>query len=217
MRFISNLLPLLRVASTEPPHFSRTLSVLGAGTERAINLNDLGLKNTYSAGRCAAHTTVMNDFMAEEFAAREPGTTFIHSTPLIVMTGVSRELPIWARAILKVTKPLLSLFAVSQEETGARQLFHATSGMYPPANADVWLASGVPLETGSSVAEGSNGNIGSGAYIVNWNGEITGKGKLLGDYRAQGVAKTVWEHTIGAFATVEKINEARAADANTSI
>lgn len=215
MRFIQNLLPLLRTASTESPHFSRTLSVLGAGTERSINFKDLGLKETFSVGRCASHTIVMNDFMAEELAAREPGTTFIHSTPLVVMSGVARELPLWARAIIKVTTPLLKLFAVSLEETGQRQLFHATSGMYPPAKANMFLAAGVPLSTTGSIAEGSNGQLGSGGYIVNWNGEITGKSKMMSDYRAQGVAKTIWDFTMGTFSDVEKANEGRAAKPST--
>lgn len=60
-----------------------------------------------------------------------------------------------------------------------------------------------------SISKGSNGNSGSGAYIVNWNGDIVGKEKLLADYRGQGVGKTVWDHTIGIFQKVEKINQGR--------
>src|SRR6187402_3445580 len=81
MRFITNLLPLLRTAARTTPNFSRSVSILGAGREGHINLDDLDLKSTFSGVSCAAHTIVMNDFMVEEFAAREPGTTFIHSFP----------------------------------------------------------------------------------------------------------------------------------------
>jgi len=209
MRFVYNLLPQLRTASAEPPHFSRTLSVLGAGHEGAINLSDLDLKTTFSGARCAAHTILMNDFMAEEFAAREPGTSFLHTSPGVVNTGLARGLPIWARALMKVATPLFSFFFTSADETGDRQLFFATSGIYPPAKPaeGAPLAAGVPLSKELITSKGSNGKVGSGAYIVNWNGDITGKEKVLSDYRSQGFGKTVWEHTMGIFKQVENINE----------
>lgn len=211
MRFISNLLPQLRTATTEPPHFSRTLSVLGAGHEGTLNLSDLDLKTTFSGQRCAAHTIVMNDFMAEEFAAREPGISFLHSSPGVVNTGLARGLPFWARGAMKVATPLLYPFFTGADETGQRQLFLATSGIYPPAKPadDAPLASGVSLLKGLSVSKGSNGKFGSGAYLVNWDGDITGKEKVLSDYRDQGVAKNVWEHTMRVFQKVEKINQGR--------
>ena len=209
MRFVYNLLPQLRAASAEPPHFSRTVSVLGAGHEGAINLSDLDLKTTFSGARCATHTIVMNDFMAEEFAAREHGISFLHTNPGVVNTGLARGLPIWARALMKVATPLLSLFFVSADETGQRQLFLASSGIYPPAKPaqGAPLAAGVPFPKDFSVSKGSNGKVGSGAYLVNWNGDISGNEKILSDYREKGVGKTVWEHTMGIFKQVEKINQ----------
>lgn len=209
MRFVYNLLPQLRAASAEPPHFSRTVSVLGAGHEGAINLSDLDLKTTFSGARCATHTIVMNDFMAEEFAAREHGISFLHTNPGVVNTGLSRGLPIWARALMKVATPLLSLFFVSADETGQRQLFLASSGIYPPAKPaeGAPLAAGVPFSEDFSVSKGSNGKIGSGAYLVNWKGDISGQEKILSDYREKGVGKTVWEHTMRIFKQVEKINQ----------
>jgi hypothetical protein len=122
MRFISNLLPQLRTATTEPPHFARSLNILGGGHEAAINLEDLDLKTTFSGIRCANHSIVMNDFMDEEFAAREPGISFLHSNPGIVITGLARGLPFYMRAIMKITTPLIALFAVGADETGQRQL-----------------------------------------------------------------------------------------------
>lgn len=211
MRFISNLLPLLQTASTATPHFSRTLSVLGAGQEDKVNLDDLELKNTFSGPRCAAHSIVMNDFMAEEFAARNPGTTFIHSYPSVVNTGITRELPIWLRATTKVLSPVIKLIAVSAEETGARQLYVATSGVYPPAKpaGDSATAAGAPVPKGGSVMKGADGKIGSGGYLVSWDCEIIGKQQILQDYHSKGVGKTVWEHTMGIFERVEKVNQAK--------
>jgi hypothetical protein len=210
MRFISNLRPLLNTATTTTPYFSRTLSILGAGHEGKVDFDDLELRNTYSTGRCATHTITMNDFMAEEFAARDQGTTFIHSSPGIVNTGAARELPVWARAGLTLLKPVLYPFMVSPAETGARQLFLATSGVYPPAKPaeNAALASGVPGPKGFEIMKGANGQVGSGSYLVNWNGDITGK-KILDEYHEKGVGKIVWEHTMGIFGRVEKINKGR--------
>jgi hypothetical protein len=209
MRFIYNLVPQLRSASAEPPHFSRTVSVLGAGHEGAINLKDLDLKTTFSGARCAAHTIVMNDFMAEEFAAREPGITFMHTSPGVVNTGLARGLPVLARVFLKIATPLLSPFFVSADETGDRQVYLASSGIYPPAKpADgAPLAAGVPFPKNLSVSKGSNGCVGSGAYLVNWNGDISGKEKILSGYREQGVGKTIWEYTMEVFKRVEMIHQ----------
>ncbi|OBT68850.1 hypothetical protein VE03_02045 [Pseudogymnoascus sp. 23342-1-I1] len=212
MRFISNLLPLLQTAATKPPHFSRTLSVLSAGWEGKLDFEDLELKNTFSRPKCATHTTTMNSLMTEEFSKRQPETTFSHSYPSGVNTGLARELPVWARAAAKVLSPLMSVLTVSQEETGARQLFIATSGVYPPAKPvkDDPLASGVPAPKGLQTPMlGANAVAGSGAYLVNWNGEATGKQKLLNKYREENVGSTIWEHTMGIFERVVKINQAR--------
>ncbi|KFZ19096.1 hypothetical protein V502_03822 [Pseudogymnoascus sp. VKM F-4520 (FW-2644)] len=212
MRFISNLLPLLQTAATQPPHFSRTLSILSAGSEGKLDFEDLELKNTFSRPKCATHTTTMNSLMTEEFSKRQPVTTFSHSYPSIVNSGLARELPGWARAAAKGLTSLMSVLTVSLEETGARQLFIATSGVYPPAKPlkDDTLASGVPAPKGlHSPMLGANTVAGSGAYLVNWNGDATGKQKLLKEYREKNVGATVWEHTMGIFERVAKINQAR--------
>ena len=212
MRFISNLLPLFQTGSTTSPHFSRSLSILGAGHESPINLDDIELRTTFSSANCADHSTMMNDFMVEEFATREPGTTFIHSSPGIVNTGAARELPFWARVPLKMLTPVLLPFMVGANETGARQLFMATSGIYPPLKPFEGAAgaAGVPPQKGIEVAKGATGQIGNGGYILNWNCEVTGKQKLLTEYRNKGVTKTIWEHTMGVFDRVEKINRENA-------
>lgn len=211
MRFIMNLLPQLQRAASAPPHFSRTLSVLGAGYEARIDLNDLDLRKSFSPLKCANHTTVMNDFMAEELAVRNPNTSFIHSTPSIVLTPITRELPLYAKIFIKVLTPVLAFLAVSPAETGARQLFIATSAMYSPAKIQdgAPLSAGVPIPEGLGVAKGSNSEEGSGGYIVNWNGEPTGKQKILGEYRDLGISKKIYEHTMQIFQSVEQVNRDR--------
>lgn len=214
MRFISNTLPLLNsAANSTPSHFSRTLSILSAGHgEGKVNFDDIELKTTFSGPRCAVHSIVMNDLMTEEFSKRQPVTSFIHSYPHIVNTPIVRELPVWARVPTKILYGLLKPFAVSVEETGARQLFIATSGLYSPAKAfnSAATASGVVPPKDLNVLPGANGVEGSGAYLVNWNNDITGTGNLLRDYREQGVGKIFWDHTMGIFERVAKINQERA-------
>jgi hypothetical protein len=210
-RFLTNLLPLLRTASSTPPHFSRTLSILGAGQERKIDFDDLELKSKFSGPRCATHSIVMNSFIAEEFATREPGTTFIHSYPSLVNTGSARELPWLARGVVHMLMPLMRPFTVGADETGARQLFIATSGLYPPAKpvGSSALSAGLAVPKGLSVLKGADGKVGSGGYLVSWNGEITGNQSILKPYHEKGVGKIVWEHTLGIFDRVEKVNRER--------
>lgn len=205
MRFIINLMPNLRAATISAPYFSRSLSVLGAGNEGKINFDDIDLKKNFSGAKCAAHTITMNDFMAEELAVREPATAFVHSSPLVVATGAARELPIWARAAFKVLTPVISLFAVGAEETGARQLFLATSGMYPPAKpaAGSTTAVGTPLPNGMSVMTGIDGKVGGGSYAVDWDGKNSEKKSILDEYHAKGVGKIVWEHTMETFQKIK--------------
>ncbi|KAG9231317.1 hypothetical protein BJ875DRAFT_123238 [Amylocarpus encephaloides] len=216
MRFIHNLRPLLRNATTSKPHFASSLSILGAGYEMAINLDDLELKNAYSTRRCADTTTLMNSFMTNEFASREPTISFSHSNPSIVKTGLARELPLWARGLYWVIVPFVSPFMLDVEECGQRQLFIATSGIYPPAKLadDSPLASRAPIPKGLSPVKGGDRKVGSGGYLASWNCEPTGR-PLLDDYRAQGVSKTIWEHTMGVFDKAATINQERNAVGST--
>lgn len=209
MRFTSNLLPLLQTATTNSPSsFSRAVSLLGAGTEGKINLDDLELKDTFSGSRCANHSIVMNDFMTEEFAKRQPGTTFMHGFPFVVNSGVARELPWWGRVGARALMTVLSPWVISQEETGQRQLFHATSGIYPPAQPAVGskTAVGVSPENGLSAISGADEKIGSGAYLTHWNGDAIKQKTFLTEYRAGGYGKIIWDHTMSVLDRVEKLN-----------
>ena len=219
MRFLSNLLPLLKASSETTPHFSRSISIFSAGYEERINFDDLDLKNTFSTRRCAAHTIVMNDFMTEEFAARAPGTTFIHSSPLAVKTALGRDAPLWVRVLAQAAGLLFAPLFVGEKETGERYTFLATSALYPPfkPGGDEPRAKGIAVPWGvKTVMQGADGRDGSGAYLVNWSNEPTGSKKLLQEYREKGTGKIVWEHTMGIFERVEKLNQNRAAGKTTA-
>lgn len=74
-------------------------------------------------------------------------------------------------------------WAVPLQESGERHLFAATSEMYKPRGNE----EGDVLD--------------NGAYLLNWDGETTGK-KILAEYRANGVEGKVWEHTRDVFEKV---------------
>jgi hypothetical protein len=209
MRFITNLLPLLTTANTSAPYFSRSLSILSAGWESTINLSDLELKTSFSLGKCADHTITMNSLMTPEFAKRNPGTSFVHSYPSSVNTGLSREMPFWARTLVKIATPLFTPFFVGKEETGARQLFIATSGIYPPLKTGMSFSSGMKRPKAMEVAMGTDGVVGSGAYLANWTGVPAARKKIFGEYMEKGVSGVVWDHTMGIFERVEKVNVER--------
>jgi hypothetical protein len=191
MRFIHNLLPLLHNA----PGLSRSVSLLSAGNGGKVDIEDLALEKSYTASAVANHTVVMNDLMVEEFASRNPRTTFIHTEPRIVNTGLARELPLWARIGTKALYQLLIPFSVSAEETGQRQLFHATSALYQPKSPANNL----------SVAEGADGKKASGAYLVTWNGDKVKQKSFVLQYQKQGFGKIIWEHTMSVFERFEKL------------
>ncbi|EAW17786.1 uncharacterized protein NFIA_077190 [Aspergillus fischeri NRRL 181] len=87
--------------------------------------------------------------------------------------------------------PFIWPFSVNLSESGERHLLHLSSARYP---AKQGIPQGVPVETGD-VAIGTNGEIGSGAYLLNWKGEVRPSTKALAQYREQGIPERVWGHT----------------------
>jgi hypothetical protein len=209
MSFTQQLLPLLTTASITPPFFSRSLSVLSAGFETPLNLSDLDLKTHFSLGNCANHTITMNSLMTTEFAKRNPDTSFMHTYPAGVDTGLARDLPGWAKILVKVATPLFGkMIYVSADDTGERQLFIATSGIYTPLKpGKTKFSEGVARVGGMEVAEGTDGVKGSGGYLGNWTGGPAKRKMILEEYREKGVGEVVWEHTMGILKMAEKVNE----------
>ncbi|KAL8748396.1 MAG: hypothetical protein Q9184_007334, partial [Pyrenodesmia sp. 2 TL-2023] len=107
--------------------------------------------------------------------------------------------------------PLISFLEIPLPEVGDRQVFHATSARYPSLSASPEKPSssnpssspssapttGAPLPPGVDVAPGSDGKIGSGAYLMRADSEPapSGTGNLMRGYREKGVPERVWRHT----------------------
>ncbi|KAB8272039.1 hypothetical protein BDV30DRAFT_249778 [Aspergillus minisclerotigenes] len=190
MRFINNLIPQLTQAASKKKSenaLSRVITVLGAGHETKIDLNNLDLKTNYNLNSCDVHVTTMSSLMVEELASRYPSTTFIHTYPGIVKSGISREAgPIvgrLVRAVMFLGRPWM----VAEQECGERHLYVATSGTFPSGS----LARG---QSRIDVPENRRG-----AYLLSWDGAEVGNRKLLDEYHASGVGRKVWEHTEDMF------------------
>jgi hypothetical protein len=176
MRFISNLLPLLSKSSSP-----RVVSILAAGREADIITSDLELSSpdNYSLVNATNHTATLTTLAMDELSKENPKVTFVHKYPGIVKTGLlGKMFEDWKGAwkILGVLAqhvllPVMGLFQVSAEEAGERGLYIATTEKYN----------------------------GGGFYRLDWNDENAKAVPQLDKYRAEGMPKKVWEHTVGVF------------------
>ena len=87
-----------------------------------------------------------------------------------------------------MTAFLLTPFSVPLTESGERHLFHATAKEYA-----------AKAVAGDDAVKGSAGEKGSGAYILSWDGSVSGNDKVMRDFRERGVGSKIWEHTLEVF------------------
>ena len=198
MRFVSNFLPQLTKANTgvetgaSSAPLSCVVSVLEAGGEAAINLDDLSLKTHYSLRNCAKHAITMNSLSLEHLAASFPRTSFIHSFPWLVRTRLGRDFGSFAKLGLNALLLLAKPWEIPLRESGERHLYAATCPRFSPrhGNKDIDLA------------EGSDGNLGSGFYRVASDGSTYKASFVMQRYREDGVPSKIWHHTQGVFRKV---------------
>ncbi|KAL5339031.1 hypothetical protein BJX70DRAFT_364824 [Aspergillus crustosus] len=190
MRFIQNLLPLLETASP-----SRVVSIYGGGFEFPINTSDLDLKHTFSLLNAYKHSITMTSLSMEHLAKSHPSVSFIHGYPGLVGTNIyTNSFPAPISTFYNYAMwPLMWPFSVNLTESGERHLFHLSSARYPAMKQGG--TGGVPLEAGEEVAKGITGGPGSGAYLLNWKGDVRSSAKILEQYRKEGVSEEVWRHT----------------------
>lgn len=195
MRFVSNLAPLLTAAADNNDsnaNLSRVISILSPqlGRKSPPDFSDLSLKNNFSLKNCALHASVMNNFALEHFAQTYPGTSFVHAAPGIVQTNSFRELG----PIAKVAAGfLIRLLKVDLQESGERHLFASTAPRFAPRGK----AKGV-----DGVVRGSDEVVGSGAYNINWDGEVFPESKKAQIMRDEGAVERIWTHTEEVFGKI---------------
>lgn len=180
------------------------VSILAGGKEKAIDLNDLEVKNDFTFLKAASNGTGQTTLAFEELAKANPSISFIHKYPGFVDTGVIARLLATVPGILSIPAtivswallPIVNLFSYTVEEAGERGLFIATSARYPPAQPKtaylgVELPKGVHVAEASVVKEGK----GNGMYRLGGNDESAAEAPILVEYRADDVGKKVWEET----------------------
>lgn len=101
--------------------------------------------------------------------------------------------------------PLVKPFTVSLQESGERHLFHATSARYSPSGVRDPPGAGVALPKGVEVAKGWDLKVGSGCYVLNWDGKKVGDEELFEEYRKREMGKKIWEHTQEVFDRVLRV------------
>ncbi|KAF2000749.1 hypothetical protein P154DRAFT_522343 [Amniculicola lignicola CBS 123094] len=186
MRFVQNLAPLLTTAA---PELSRVVSVmdprLGRGSKEP-NWADLSLKTSFSLQNCATHTSAMQNYALEHFAAAYPKTSFSHAYPSMVDTGVTKVFGPIGQPFMKATIAVMKKLnvAIDLGESGERHLYAATAPQFAPRATAI-----------EGVARGMDEVAGSGAYSLNWDGEVTGESKNAAKWREEGAVEKVWSHT----------------------
>ena len=200
MRFIHQLLPLLNRAPTP-----RVLSVLAGSQERKLIADDLALKDNYSVPNVVNQTTTMQTLALEHIAKSNPSVSFVHVYPGWVRTDFvdkffdsisglnSTGYTVLMALARRLFLPIFGLVASSVQESGERQLFHATSPKYPSART--LRSRGRNPETAFECSVPGNG-----MYRVTATGETVSDAKALGPLRDSHMDEKVWDHTMEVFA-----------------
>jgi hypothetical protein len=191
IRFIVNLLPLLRKATS----LRRVVNIFTAGKEGPLDTNDIqGWKVPIRS--MIGHSSSLATVSLEALAKKAPDVSFVHGYPGFVKTNLARRgqgpLVFVLAQVFKVT----GLFHtyIPNVECGERHVFLMTSAKYP-ARMALEGTSGVALMDGVEVARGADGKVGSGVYSVDENGESFGSKteEVMTNLRKEGALEKVWE------------------------
>ncbi|RYP43197.1 hypothetical protein DL770_011779 [Monosporascus sp. CRB-9-2] len=178
LRAVEQLIPLLNQAKRP-----RIVSVLAGGLEGPIKEDDLDLRDraNWSTWGSSVQSTTMGTLALELLVRENPKLSVVHWFPGPVDT------PALARAKrFGMSQPSV----MSQDESGARGLFLASSDRYAVQGG------GVPVPEGLPVAKKSGGGI----FLVNPLGESSDSERVLAGMRQRGVDKAVWSFTQKVFA-----------------
>jgi hypothetical protein len=191
VRFVYNLLPLLRQASD----LRRVVTVFAGGKEGRIYPDDFQNYNLgFSKGR--GHIASMITLALQAASTDYPEVSFVHTYPGFVKTKLGSDTTGLLMAVAMVAAKVITTFhSVPIIEVGQNHTFFSTSAKYPPRSPGGGVA-GVPVGQGVQVADGIDGQRGSGVYVVGVDGEaVVSKAEKpsLAPDSADRVA--VWKHT----------------------
>lgn len=195
-RFILNLLPLLQNASS----LRRVVSVAAATLEGPIDTDNMTAQGFPLRQRRDQMSSIQT-LLLEEAARRAPDVSFVHNLPGLVKGGITRDAEgLGMNVLIALTRLLEPFLQTPPTECGERQLFLATSGMFPPSRGGAAMA-GVPFNGEMESAIGSNGEKGSGVYSVNQRCDSASPRvvTLLSQFRKDGTAQMVWQYVAADF------------------
>lgn len=189
----------LLLSSSNP----RVLSVLAGGHEKNLFTTDgdLGLRNpgNYNAIRAVDQLTTLHSLAFAHLASLNPKISFLHVHPGWVATGFLSNLlgsgGMTGRLLERVISPLYRLIAITVEESGTWQAFHATSDMYPSRE----LIRTARFDVNSCAVCHT---MHSGFYLVGPNGDTASANSFLAHLLDDGWANKVWEYTENVFQEV---------------
>ncbi|KAI0692007.1 hypothetical protein C8T65DRAFT_699628 [Cerioporus squamosus] len=117
-KFVYDLLPLLRKAK-DTGEDAKVMSVLGAGHGGAVDLDNLGLKKSYSALKAGLTSPTYTDLMFEHHVKENPDLAFVHINPGAVATSLVQGSH-WA---LRPLVALASAIAAAPEDCAEYMLY----------------------------------------------------------------------------------------------
>jgi len=125
---IKELIPLLEKASQNGEE-ARVLSVLSAGRESSLYVDDLELKHNYGLHSMAISVSTYTSLSLEEFARLHPTISFMHIYPGWVDTPLMNLLPL-PKFLIYPLVLLSKMFATTQEECGEIMSYVLTTPKY---------------------------------------------------------------------------------------
>ncbi|TVY40004.1 Oxidoreductase [Lachnellula subtilissima] len=191
MRFIGNLLPLLKEADT----LRRVITVAGGGKEGPLDTTDLPALRV-PLPQIRGHLCSLITLGLETVVMTAPDVSFVHDYP-----GTVLETALWRgkggppQAAIDTLVPI--------EESGERHLYLATSAKYPSL---VMENAAVQVGDGDSVALDTRGKVGGGLYSIGWDCEDAAPLELLAKFRAKDMVKLVWQHTESEFTRIGELS-----------
>lgn len=210
-RFVHNLLPLLKASAANPANpLTRVIRILAGGLERALDPQDLSMSKANFMTSRLYHIT-MNTVAMDHLAKENPEISFVHAHAGMVKTEGQTFPGLFSLFIRSVMAVAGRWILTPADESGERNLFYATSDIYPPGAVKVEELGGEDKPEGKAVALGLDGVKGSGCYTLTWDGTAKNKNPVLLGYRKDGTLAKVWEHTLDVWKRVEEKNRKEAA------
>ncbi len=139
-----------------------------------------------------AHQASITTLALEAHHALAPEVSFVHNFPGAVESGIARGSIGWLMRCLKIIFSVLGSWVhIPLEEAGDRHVFFCTSARFSAGSEDT--TAGVPLLDGLALARGTDGQVGSGVYSIDHNGESASPKveRLLAQFRSQGMVEQV--------------------------